>query len=452
MSRICNIEYTPEVFIMNIDEAIDRAGYGPFHYVLLLLSGVGFAASTIELVLPSLLLPKLAVEWSLSSTAAGTLMMATFAGEVFGGLLWARISDKLGRRAAYVGTATLAAITAAGSAFCQDFLQLLASRAMLGMALGGSMAIDFVYFMEFMPSHRRGSRATMIILVGIVGLFLVGLFGQVVLPGFGWRVFLFTCAIPNITLAVGRLLWPWESPRFLLRSGRPREAERVLEVMAEWNGCPFKPTLHTNTIDNKPSSSGLSEYKDLYPLIASFGAVFTAHTFSYYGMTTWFGKFAANYKVSSVGHAKNLMLIAVAEVPGLFLSCWLIDRFGRRVVLAMNLMGAAVMVSLFAVIPVSQTWFMAISCLSYFFIVGVWAGLYVYGPEVFPTQCRSTAFALCGTMGKLGGLVSPMVFGQVWDRFEQPLPIARNLIAAGFLVGAVLSIISLKETKDKSMQ
>lgn len=440
---------------MNIDDAIDRAGYGPFHYILLMLSGVGFAASTIELVLPSLLLPKLVSEWSLSSTAAGTLMMGTFAGEVLGGLVWARVSDKLGRRVAYVGTATLAAICAAGSACCQNFTQLVVSRVVLGLALGGSMAIDFVYFMEFMPLYRRGSRATMIILVGIAGLFLVGLLGHVVLPGFGWRVFLFTCAIPNLALAVGRLVWPWESPRFLLKSGRPQEAEKVLEVMSTWNGCAFKPTLqYDNSVFVKSTKSGniLTDCKDLLPLILTFGSVFTAHTFSYYGMTTWFGKFAANYKVSSVGHAKGLMLIAVTEVPGLFLSCWLIDRFGRRTVLALNLFGAAITVSLFAVIPVDQTWFMVTSCASYFFIVGVWAGLYVYGPEVFPTECRSTAFALCGTMGKFGGLISPMVFGQVWDRFEEPIPVARNLIAGGFLIGAVLSVWSLKETKGKSMQ
>ena len=368
-------------------------------------SGLGFASSTIELVLPSLLLPKLISEWNLSATIGSTLMIGTFAGEVIGGLIWARISDRIGRRAAYVGTATLVAICASMSAGCTNFTQLLLTRFGLGVALGGSMAIDFVYFLEFVPTAFRGSRAALIILVGIFGLFLVGFLGHFVMPQYGWRVFLFACAVPSIILAFGRWLWPWESPRFLYNKGRITEAEIVINEMHRWNKASKHghiTLIPAHKVENHAAPS-LKEYRHLLPLIVTFGLVFTLHTFSYYGMTTWFGKFGAAYKLSSVAQSTGLMIIAVAEVPGLFLSCKLIDRLGRRSVLAGNLMGAALAVSLMTFIPKdSPNIFLLTSCLAYFFIVGVWSGLYVYGPEVFPTAIRSTAFAICGTMGKLG--------------------------------------------------
>jgi MFS family permease len=446
---------------MDIDEAINLAGYGPFHHVLLLLSGCGFAASTIELVLPSLLLPVLIQEWRLSSTIGGLLMMGTFGGEVVGGLVWARVSDRLGRRVAYVGTALSAAVCALAGCVCANFAQLLVSRILLGVALGGSMSIDFVYFMEFMPTHKRGSRATMIILVGIAGLFVVGALGPWVLPVFGWRAFVLAGALPTVVLAAGRLLWRWESPRFLLYSGRVEQAERVLEVMSRRNGCHYKPTLHIPVADltsgdyGQHNNNGLQQQQSLLqllaPTIAPLAAIFTLHTFAYYGMTTWFSKFAAHYNVTRVGHAKGLMLIAAAEVPGLYLSRLLIDRCGRRVTLAMNLLGAAVSVALFSVIPTTTTYFLAVSCSSYFFIVGVWAVLYVSGPELFPTHLRSTAFAVCATAGKLGGFVSPLMFGRVWDGWREPMPAARNIVAGSFMAAAVVAMVFMRETMGESM-
>jgi len=46
-----------------------------------------------------------------------------------------------------------------------------------------------------------------------------------------------------------------------------------------------------------------------------------------------------------------------------------------------------------------------------FFLVGVYAGLYSYTPEVFPTWVRSTGMGLASAFGRVGSITAPAVIG-----------------------------------------
>jgi putative MFS transporter len=153
----------------SIDEALESVGFGRFQWTLLLLSGIGFCATTVELISVSLLRAPLMEQWpDVPDWKFAYLASATFAGELLGGLGWGAISDRLGRKTTFAGTALMAAIFGMMGAFVPCFYTFAITRFCLGLAIGGSLAIDFVYFVEFVPATSRGFRTTFIILLGIM--------------------------------------------------------------------------------------------------------------------------------------------------------------------------------------------------------------------------------------------------------------------------------------------
>lgn len=75
----------------------------------------------------------------------------------------------LGRKLACLGTAFITALFGGVSALSPTFEWLIALRFLLGLGLGGTLSVEIVYFMEFLPSKSRGFRTTFIILFGIFG-------------------------------------------------------------------------------------------------------------------------------------------------------------------------------------------------------------------------------------------------------------------------------------------
>lgn len=140
-----------------------RLLYDHIHLLILYL----VVATTVEIIITTMILGALAYEWPYSLHILGNMQSALFAGELLGGFLWGNLSDLIGRRVSFVGTAVLATLFSGLCALSPNFYTLLASRFGLGLAIGGSLSIDFVYFVEFVPARSRGVRTTWIIFFGI---------------------------------------------------------------------------------------------------------------------------------------------------------------------------------------------------------------------------------------------------------------------------------------------
>ena len=57
----------------------------------------------------------------------------------------------------------------------------------------------------------------------------------------------------------------------------------------------------------------------------------------------------------------------------------------------------------------------AFSLTGKFFVAGVYAAVYSYTAELFPTSTRSAAVGVCSTSGRIGGILAPILADAVTE-------------------------------------
>jgi len=435
-----------------VDEALDYIGFGKFQWILLILSGIGFFSTTVELIMISRIGSSLVSEWGLSDKDLSLFSSLTFLGQILGGIVWGSISDRLGRKPTFLGTALVAAIFACLPVVAPNFPFLITCRFLLGFAIGGSLAIDFIYFVEFVPMNSRAFRTTFIILLGIFAFFYVAAIDFTVT--YGWRWFVLICGIPNVLLFFGRLFWKWESPRFLGVNGKPNKAIEVLNTMAKWNGKPEIRQIVIFPFTKQESPSWYSSYVQVFRSkhlmkTLRISMIFFCQAFAYYAWMNWLYKFSASRKIESLSPTLSFLCIGVSQLLGLAGNSFLLGRVGRRVILCLNLLGSAISTAVLLLVD-TKPMFLIVSGAVYFFVVGSWTGLYVTTPEQFPTTIRASSMAVVNVFGRIGGIISPTVLGLLWS-YKVNLEWIVTLISGLFALAAIISLTS-KETKDSRLE
>ncbi|KAF5832364.1 general substrate transporter [Dunaliella salina] len=141
-----------------------------------------------------------------------------------GSLTGGNLADALGRRAAFLLCCVPLLAGPLLCAWAASFTQLAAGRLITGVAIGLSSALVSTYISEVAPTKLRGTLGTinqLVICIGILAVLCV----NVALPVTQWRSFFLLGAVPAVLLGLGMLAVCPESPRWLASKGRNAEAE-----------------------------------------------------------------------------------------------------------------------------------------------------------------------------------------------------------------------------------
>jgi hypothetical protein len=133
---------------------------------------------------------------------------------------------------------------------------------------------------------------------------------------------------------------------------------------------------------------------------------------------------------------RNSLIIAVLGVPGSLLGGVLVEipRFGRKGALAVStvLTGVFLYASTTAL---SSDALLGWQCAFNFFSNIMYAVLYGFTPEIFPTKDRGTGNALTATTNRIFGIMAPII--AMFANLETSAPVYTSgalFIAAGLLV------------------
>lgn len=430
---------------LTIEDAVEQIGFGRMQKRLLAVCGATWAADAAEIFLISFALPGFSEEFGLSGEAAGLIVTATFLGMLVGAWFWGAISDRIGRRTGFQITIVIFAVFGLASAFAPGPVWLGVLRALTGFGLGGALPLDFSLFAEYLPRRHRGRWLVLLESFWAVGTVLAALLALFIMPTLGWRWLLATSAAAALLLVWVRLGVP-ESPRFLLAKGRQAQAREILEQVAKHNGRSLPQGQLT-----LPQRSGAVTLRTLLrrPLGGITATLWTTWfliAFAYYGIFVWLPQiFTSQYDF--LASYRYIFFLALVQLPGYFSAAWLIEKWGRKPVLASYLGASAIFTYLWA-IGSGVTWMLFTAGLMSFFSLGAWAALYAYTPEAYPTQVRTSGMGAASGYARIGGAIAPIIGGVL---FSVSLVLALSVFAVGFLLAGVAVALRATETKGKPL-
>ncbi len=389
----------------SVSEPLDKAGLRGFHYTMLTITSLIYGLTGMNVMLIAATLKPIIIEWNLVPVTAGMLASSFYVGMVFGALMSGRICDLIGRQKTLALLILISSIFMGLSSIAWDVGSMAVLRFLSGFGAGGTLPLPAVYIAEYAPSRYRGTFLGLVESSWVYGV-LIGLFyGYLVVPTYSWRPGFYIAFLAILLVPMVIKFLP-ESIRYLQSKGRSKE---VLDILKKLGFAPPEKTL-----EFKEEKFGL---RDVFSILFStyyirrtilLWVLWGALVYTYHGIFIWLPTIYSSppFNLKIVTSLEFVLMVTLFQIPGYYSATFLLDKIGRKKVLAIYLISAGVgsyLLGLSMQIEQILIWSSVIS----FFNLGAWAGLYAYTPELYPTQFRGTGTGVAASVGRMMGVFAP---------------------------------------------
>lgn len=433
----------------DVEEVLRKGGLTRFHRKAVIVTGAAWTFVAMEILLVGFVAPIFAGLWHLNGRMQGLVNSAALAGSLVGSLGLGRLADRIGRRAIFQYSILWYAAFTAMTALSWGPWSVMTFRFLAGIGLGGMLVVDPSVLAEYLPPQRRGRLLVFLDLWWPVGLLLAtGLSYLFLGPTFdrfgdwSWRYLFLAAAFPAFLAFLVRRTLP-ESPYFLARRGRNKEAAEVLsEITGE----------HVAEGDFEAPLAPRSSMRELLTGALRARALPTALIWialnvSYYGLFLWLPFVLFAEKGLDINVYLLLTLSALSQFPGYAAAIWLVEKVGRKPTLAAFLLLGGVSAYAFAVADTEAVYITALFFVG-FFNLGAWGAVYPYTAEMFPTRLRSSAFGLMEGVGKAAAIAGPYIFGNLKDATGS-ITWSLTFVAIVMVAGAFVAGVFGRETRGE---
>ena len=352
-------------------------------------------------------------EFALDAFGLGFAVTAALIGTIVGAFTAGPPAERSGRRRVLFVLAVLFLVGALGSALATTLPVFVAFRFVGGLAVGGASVVSPLYIAEISPARLRGrlvALSQLNIVAGILIAFVSNFLIARALPAdTGWRWMLGVQALPAAVFFALLFFIP-ESPRWLVKRGRADDARRVLARIGEGGAVGAESELAAITASlvevdaaghagaHAHLHSRLFQRRYARPIglavtIAVLNQVSGINAILYYAPRVF-------QQAGSGAEAALLESVAVGGTNLVFtiVALFIIDRFGRRPVLAAGGIGAALSLGITALgLSRGGSGGLVLAGILGFIAchaIGQGAVIWVFISEIFPNAVREKGQAL----------------------------------------------------------
>jgi MFS family permease len=388
----------------------------------------GWALDAMDVQLYSLVIPTLIAAWGISKTQAGLLATSALLLSAVGGWIAGLLSDRIGRVRTLQITILWFAFFTFVSGFAQNFEQLFAARALMGLGFGGEWAAGAVLMGEVIRAEHRGKAVGTVqsgwaIGWGAAALLYALLFSR--LPEeTAWRALFFAGILPAVLVLFVRY--------FVDEPAVFTETQKQIAAGAERPHflAIFEPELIGKTVLASLLTTGAQG--------------------GYYAITTWLPTYLKTVRQLSVlNTSEYLLVIIVGSFVGYIVSAHLTDRIGRRNNFFLFAVCCFITVLAYTQLAIDDHTMLALGFPLGFFASGIFSGMGAFLTELFPTRVRGSAQGFTYNFGRGVGALFPSLVG--WLGATMPLGQAIGIFAAAAYAVLFLAALLLPETRGRAV-
>jgi putative MFS transporter len=348
--------------------------------------------------------------WKLTYGESAIMLLASGVGAIPGAWFWGWMADRVGRRKIFIATVLTFSIATGLLALTPDrgWIYMSVFRFLVGFGVGGLYVVDLPLVQEFVPTRMRGIVGGLVTACIPIGTGLGAVFGAYLAPVMGWRG-LFAIGLAPALLTLLVRAWVPESPRWLMRVGRPEEARRSLA----WALNIDAKDIALPAVIPEPQKARIGElFKYPRSLWVTWIGILGEQCGGY-GITLWSTTLLALLLKIPPAEAAYLMIwTSVGEFIGRLTFAYLSDRIGRLPCCIADGFGAAVGLVIAAFyynsfIGTASVFWLAIM-FARFFSGGGFAAIGPYAAEVWPAHLRATGMGSAYGFGSLGKIIGPL--------------------------------------------
>ncbi|MGF1494206.1 MAG: MFS transporter [Microcoleaceae cyanobacterium] len=463
---------------LSFEQRLDQSSLTRPMWMLWGLSAGLIALDGFDFFIIGLALPFLRQDFHLNSTEVGAVAVAAIAGSLVGSLTLGPVTDKIGRQVMLVVDVVIFLIATAGTALAWNAISLILFRFLVGIGIGADYPISVSYITENVPSRWRGRmvigaftfQAVGALIGAVTGLATIHIFEAIypenALPAiqYAWRWMLGVGFILAIGVAIIRLRFQLESPRYHISRGEYTEASE----------CASK--LLNETVEITPDSDPRVETTQL-----NYGSLFKGEyrKRTLLAAVPWFLQDIATYGIGiftpviigtiaftdktdfidrELASARGSAFVDIFLILGFLVAIVLVEKLGRIKLQITGFLGMAIGLSVLSIasilsssgepnVPLTFAGFLIFNLMMN---AGPNATTFLLSGEVFPTSIRASGAGFAAAFAKAGAVLGTFIL-PILKKFLG-VPNLMFLLGIICILAAVITYAVRIETTGRSLE
>ena len=353
-------------------------------------------------------------EWGITAVEAGFIGSLSLFGMMLGAMLAGYLTDIVGRRPIVLACVASFSIFTGLCAVATNLQMFGAFRLLAGLGFGGALPTVIALTMEYVRIERRQFYNGVIQTGFPIGGAIISVIAIFVIPAFGWHSLFAAAGVIGIGLFVVAYRNLPESLAFLVARGRHEEAQALAERYDLGRSAESAVALQAAppVADGRRRSAlrtlfvpGFRLATVLFPLISFFGLLVS------YGMNTWIPQILRSTGYDLGSALTFLLAFNIGSAIGMVVLTGLADRFGSRKVISTGFVLGALAVATLTLGPAQGVVFALVLLIG--FCASSQTAVYGFAGIYYPAASRGTVLGLCTGLGRLGGVVGPIMVGLI---------------------------------------
>ncbi|XP_076057960.1 carcinine transporter [Oratosquilla oratoria] len=335
-------------------------------------------------------------------------------GGIIGVYLFGTVSDRFGRRISFLACLAIEQLFGFLTAFSPNFWIWIVCRFFVGLTIPAIYQIPFIISLELVGPTYRSFVTVLTCLFYVGGMLLLSAVAYLV------RDWVYLCLVTSLPFFSYIIYW-WflpESPRWLLSQGRLNEANRILQSMARVNKTEL-PQSFTEKLKARMISQQAISVQSSHSSTGGMCKICSTPNMRFKTILitlTWFANESVYVGLSYYGPAMgnneylSFFLACAVEVPS-YLLCWIVmDRWGRRWILAVGMIVGGVFATVTVVMPEDASQLtLVLYLISKFAESAAFLIIYPFAGELYPTEVRGIGIGFSSYVGGLGLVIIPFI-------------------------------------------